>query len=210
MRVILVLLIALPLATMVSSTTPPRPTWAKDWQAALNYTILATGDSTQGLYVISSSSSAEVVVLADGHLDALCSSSNIAKPGETCVNLSTKTTRWLYHPSPSGEITCCACCKVESSPGCGALSGKWLDNAVYQDQVVFEGTPSYKWLIIGEDPNYYYNTVSGNIPLGLNNSNSELYVWDVASYTTQIDTILLSVPAACDPSVPCPGDCAQL
>ena len=196
---------------VMAETTPPgHPTWAKDWQAALNYTILATGDSTQGLYLVSSTSSAEVVVLANGHLDALCSSSNIAKAGETCVNLSTKTIRWLYHPSPSGEITCCACCHVKSSPGCGALSGKWLDNAVYQDQVVFQGTPSYKWLIMGEDPNYYYETVSGSFPLGLNNSNSELYVWDVASYTTQIDIALLSVPSACDPSIPCPGDCSQL
>merc|ERR1711916_286029 len=105
----LAVFVIITITLVMAETTPPaHPTWAKDWQAALNYTILATGGSTQGLYLVSSTSSAEVVVLANGHLDALCSSSNIAKAGETCVNLSTKTIRWLYPPSPSGEITCCA------------------------------------------------------------------------------------------------------
>lgn len=81
---------------------------------------------------------------------------NISTP---CTHFVVNGNRFMFYPAKN---TCYYCCN--STNGCGVLKPTWMSDATYVDTEVHDGVMTYKWLKIGNQRNYLYETVN-SVPL---------------------------------------------
>ena len=157
--------------------------------------------------------SRSLVTRVNGKYDRYCGSVEIARntpchhlviptANDTAVGKSSsrggdvEQTRWLVFPE---RKYCCACCT--SAQGCGIVSPDWMSNATYEGQVEYNGFSTYKWNAKGLQPNYYYETVDGSVPVALDQVPDDNQDFDPASFSTDpIDDSLFQLPEYCSGS----------
>jgi len=197
--VVVVVVVAASLAT----ASPSKPVWPPEWTATMEFEHLPTGERTLGVYMYSQE--AEYVALVNGNADGLCAGSGFVKENEPCINLATHDWRWIIDPV---DQDCCACCTNDQ--GCGPLNTHWIanSNSSYVDTATYYNLQANKWLIQGNDANYYYETAESRIPLALSNGGADnLYIWNTGSWTPKADPSFFKVPSFCDASNLCDGFC---
>lgn len=74
-----------------------------------------------------------------------------------CTHIVVNGYRYLYYPA---QNTCCYCCNATS--GCGVVVPTWMSGAIYYGQEVHNGYQTYKWEVVGGQPNFIYETISSD------------------------------------------------
>jgi len=183
----------------------PKPMWPRRFAAA--FSSPPRGKNTTGAYSLLYPE-AERIALADGSRDHLCSALH---PGTACTQLTTGGFRYLDFPRLG---RCCKCCSYASgSYRCGGpLGPQWLDNAtgnlVYMGVAATPHGQCDKWDAQGlrGHHNYYYQFTDRGTPCEVDGLNylrtpsqpaDDLYVFDPASYSTEVALSDFEVPSRC-------------
>ncbi|KNC47576.1 uncharacterized protein AMSG_02602 [Thecamonas trahens ATCC 50062] len=199
--------LAIATCALATPTPPMWGTWASQFELKEFNPQANNWMTTTGSYYYSPLAS--LVAYANASAEAFCGSTGIGA-GTPCYQLANSDARFLYFPeagdSDSGE--CCKCCTVEQ--GCGPLKPSWMADASFEGTVTAQGVTADKWLIAGNEDNYYYDISDSHIPLLLNNSGFQIFGFVPSSYTTLVPMSIFTVPDICQGSIDqCEGVCGR-
>ena len=202
------LMIALALVALVavsgcSAADAPSAEWPPVWSASFNDSLGYA--STPGMYAYDATLTASRVDYLDPHVDYLCKTSGLMFGVEMCSQVAVDDMLFVMAP---GSASCCRCCSYDQ--GCGPLERDWAAKGTYQGVVNINGVPSDKWLVMGGEANYYYQTVDRHIPILVNNSGNQLFYYDTTSFSTMANPNFFDIPSYCRSSAMCDGFCAKI
>ena len=177
--------------------------WCEDFKETFNYGWLGPFETT-GKICYDWDEKKYAVYREDGHYDRYCGLDwyHIWAGGK-CTHYVQDGVRYLHYPND--KTKCCQCCSADH--GCGLLKPDWLSGAKFVGTVTFEGKSAYKWDQAGLQSNFYYETAKPNplerVMLGIDQQPNDLQVFDPATFTTNFDESLITLPSECVDSEYC-------
>lgn len=184
-----------------------KPVWPQRFTARFNETEnLIFSLQTNGTYWYDFANGKNRVDRENGKLDRYCGS--VYKFVDTpCTHLVVDGKRYLIFPK---KQYCCLCC--DASKGCGILLPSWVNGAKFIGYTIYNGNNVTKWDQPGLQSNYYYQTVNGNLPAGIDQVGTSYMAYDVKSYTdAPIDPSVFDIPTSiCEAKCPLVSICSLL
>jgi len=201
------LAIACTLFCATLAANPDSPVWnnqfAQTFTETTKYPILGT-HHTSGTYYYDWTNKRARTDRANGRWDRYCGFNGLKIFKDTpCTQLVVDGIRYNIYPELK---ECCACCS--DANGCGVLKPDWLSSAEFQGQTKdTNGTSLYKWDIKGVQSNYYYETIqdkpTDRVMHEIYQVSDDDQIFDVTSYTEEIDESIWTLPDYCDASKSC-------
>ena len=196
----------------VFSQTPQSPLWPNTfWQNFKEKTIdpnLGNHENT-GSYYYNYNLPSYRVDKSSGQFDYFCGVGGpYANVSTACNQYVVSGNRYLHFPEKN---YCCYCCN--STSGCGVLLPNWMNGAQYIDTEVHEGQQCYKWLKMGNQKNYFYETVA-SVPV--NRVTVSIYeepsnFMDFGPRNSTLPSGILNLPSICNLNTPCNwGACQEI
>lgn len=205
------LTIVLLLAAVAVVADPTPPVYPAQFTVPIRQFIFSEGKSypSQFVYYYDATKKLTTQAHGEGQMDFLCHSiAGKENSTEPCTQVvASDTYRYVVFPR-SGE--CCQCCNA--TMGCGIMNQNWLSTGTYQGNLTYHDVVCDGWLVMGNDPNYYYATADKDqkpcmyyegtptIADGVN-----LWEYDTAEYVETVsDPSVFYVSPSC--TTPCKSD----
>ena len=195
--IVLLIAVSVHSAEIVSSGDhTSATTWANTWQAGFTEKTSALFSlTTKGNWWFDYTNKKFRVDRENGKLDRYCGS--IYKLSNTkCNQVVREGKRYMYFPD---KKFCCMCCT--DAQGCGVIKPEFVKLGVANGRDDQEKTEAYKYLIQGNQPNYYWESAD-NKPLRFQQVPLSDMAWDSNYSEEAIDSSVFDLPTDM-------GDCEQ-
>ena len=165
----------------------------------MTYPVLGHGETSGTIYYNWPTKSYRID-RKNGKWDRYCGS--VYKLTNTpCSHIVVEGKRYLYFPE---KHDCCMCCTNKG--GCGVLKPNWLDGSIYQGETV-DAESNKKYQIFNQkglqDNLVYIDEQTGHMAR-INQTPDDDQVYDVSTFTDQVDPKMFELPTICDPKKKCP------
>ncbi|CAG9322717.1 unnamed protein product [Blepharisma stoltei] len=201
------------IVTGLALADPLPPQWPNTFTQSFNETFISTSygnHTTNGVYYYDYTSQSTRIDRDNGRYDAFCGLNGfkILVDGP-CNQFAVGGNRYIHYPK---DHYCCFCCNYQQ--GCGPLYPTWMDNSTFLGTTMHNGVQAYAWDKMGNQPNYYYETVatqpSQRVMLGIYEMPDDFKDFHSISYSVPAGTF--DLPKECSVKIVCPETsvCTQI